>query len=337
MPCTAGLDVPALNDHMPDFIDEIVATLAHPAEAAPLNKAPISTPPVHALQRFSAGFDITEVVAEYNLLRDVILYLAEEADLLLSARDHCTLNRIIDGAIANAVETFALQQAVSLQTRREEEVAFLVHDVRSPLNSISLTAALLAEDCMGRDSATDEMFRTLQRSVQRIDALLYNVLQSQRNLGTGQEIRVKRGPVDLWSLVQRSMTELAAVAADSGTILRNAVPRLLSLYADAEQIARVFQNLIGNAIRFSPEGVVEVGAKGEGSRIECWVRDDGIGIHADRLNRVFDKLETDPDPKRAGLGLGLAIVKQIIEAHGGEITVESQEGCGAIFRFILTE
>jgi signal transduction histidine kinase len=67
------------------------------------------------------------------------------------------------------------------------------------------------------------------------------------------------------------------------------------------------------------------------------VRDDGVGIHPDRLGRVFDKLETDPNPKRAGLGLGLAIVKQIIEAHGGEIAVESEEGRGTTFRFALTE
>ncbi len=315
----------------------MIETLAFPSDPAVNAEAREATSQIHGIERFAAGFDITKVVAEYNFLRDVILHIAEEEELSLSAREHRRINEIIDGAVANAVDTFAIQQAVKLQSRREEQVAFLVHDVRSPLNSIALTTALLAEDCMGRDPDTDEMILTLQRSVQRIESLLHNVLQSQRNLGPGNELLPQRKEIDLWSLVERLLQEFAPVAADAGVVLRNAVPRLLTIDADTEQLARVFQNLIGNAIRFAPDGIVEIGGKAEDGMVQCWVRDDGSGIQADRIERVFDKLETDPDPKRAGLGLGLAIVRQIIEAHGGSILIQKRRvnRNGAVFRFAL--
>jgi signal transduction histidine kinase len=72
----------------------------------------------------------------------------------------------------------------------------------------------------------------------------------------------------------------------------------------------------------------------ESAAIECWVSDNGAGITADRLEKVFDKLETDPD-KKGGMGLGLAIVKQFVEAHGGQVSVDSEPGQGSTFRFTI--
>ncbi|HEX7958134.1 MAG TPA: HAMP domain-containing sensor histidine kinase [Pyrinomonadaceae bacterium] len=98
----------------------------------------------------------------------------------------------------------------------------------------------------------------------------------------------------------------------------------------------IFQNLISNAIDYTPNGEVTVGARaGEGSgAVECRVVDNGAGIPADRLEKVFDKLETDPDEK-GGMGLGLAIVKQFVEAHGGRVSVDSEPGQGSTFRFTI--
>ena len=86
----------------------------------------------------------------------------------------------------------------------------------------------------------------------------------------------------------------------------------------------MFQNLIANAIKYTPRGEVVIGARGPGAdgAVECWVSDNGAGIPEDRLEIIFDKLETDPE-KEDGTGLGLAIVKTFVEAHGGKVTVES--------------
>jgi signal transduction histidine kinase len=100
-------------------------------------------------------------------------------------------------------------------------------------------------------------------------------------------------------------------------------------------LRRIFQNLISNAIKYSPRGQVLIGAReleAEGT-VECWVTDNGAGISAELLGKVFDKGESDPE--QGGTGLGLAIVKTFAEAHGGTVTGESKEGVGSTFRLSL--
>jgi signal transduction histidine kinase len=106
------------------------------------------------------------------------------------------------------------------------------------------------------------------------------------------------------------------------------------VFGDAGMLSLVFQNLISNAIDYTPNGEVIVGAQQdmESADVECWVSDNGAGISPERLEKVFDKLETDPD-KESGIGLGLAIVKQFVEAHGGQVAVDSTLGQGSTFRF----
>jgi two-component system phosphate regulon sensor histidine kinase PhoR len=126
------------------------------------------------------------------------------------------------------------------------------------------------------------------------------------------------------------------VAGTNSTQLINKVPEDLVVYADAGLLTRIFQNLIANAIKYTPRGEVIVGARelqADGA-VECWVSDNGAGIPEELLEKSFDKGETDPD-NADGMGLGLAIVKTFTEAHGGNVKVESKEGVGSTFRFSL--
>jgi signal transduction histidine kinase len=118
--------------------------------------------------------------------------------------------------------------------------------------------------------------------------------------------------------------------------LINEIPEGLTALADTSMLSLIFQNLISNAIDYTPNGEVVVGARadGGGDGVECWVGDNGAGIPADRLEKVFDKLESDPD-RKSGMGLGLAIVKQFVEAHGGRVSVDSELGQGSTFRFTI--
>ncbi|HEY5813080.1 MAG TPA: HAMP domain-containing sensor histidine kinase, partial [Terrimicrobiaceae bacterium] len=114
------------------------------------------------------------------------------------------------------------------------------------------------------------------------------------------------------------------------------VPPELSVHADASLLRRILQNLLSNAISYTPRGEVVIAAQeidAEGS-VECSVTDNGAGIPSDRLETIFSKLETDPG-KEGGTGLGLAIVKAFVEQQGGTVTVETEEGVGSIFRFTL--
>jgi signal transduction histidine kinase len=106
--------------------------------------------------------------------------------------------------------------------------------------------------------------------------------------------------------------------------------------ADALLMTQVFQNLLSNAIKYTEEGHILVGAEKEpDGTVRCWVNDTGSGIPPERLGKIFEKLESDPEWK-GGLGLGLAIVKQIVAAHGGQVFVESELGRGSTFSFTIT-
>src|SRR5262249_7911433 len=148
---------------------------------------------------------------------------------------------------------------------------------------------------------------------------------------TGMKLECRQ--FDLWPLVETLIHDLRPVAGTASTQLLNQIPEDLTAYADASLLKRVFQNLVANAIKYTPRGEVIIGAREAlaGGAIECWVTDNGAGIPAARLENIFDKLESDPK-EEGGAGLGLAIVRTFIEAHGGHVSVQSKEGVGSTFR-----
>ena len=142
--------------------------------------------------------------------------------------------------------------------------------------------------------------------------------------------------MNLWALVEALVEDLRPLAEASNLNLINQIPEGLTALADAGMLSLILQNLISNAIDYTPNGEVAVGARAGGGAggVECWVGDNGAGIPAGRLGKVFDKLESDPG-RRGGMGLGLAIVKQFVEAHGGRVSVDSEVGRGSTFRFTI--
>ena len=332
------LDIPTLNDHIPDFLDELAAAYRRIYDETIPETLLQATPPEHGRQRFLDGFDIVEVIAEYNILRGCIHDLAERHGLPFTGRAFHIANRVFDGAIGLAVQTFATYQALEVQRRREEYLAFVAHDLRTPLNAIALSARVLDRKLTGPDTDAGilKMLKSLHRNVGQIEALVTKVLKETAHVQDDAGIRLECREVDLWSLVESLVHDLHPVAGTSDTLLVNGVPEEFRVFADASFLKRIFQNLLANAIKYAPRGEVTVGARraDDGSYSECWVADNGDGIPADRLEKIFEKLETDPD-KEGGLGLGLAIVKSFVEAHGGTVTVESSVGSGSTFRFTL--
>jgi signal transduction histidine kinase len=339
LPAARDLDVPTLNDHIPQLLAELASALRARSGETIAQALLEGSPPAHGLQRVKDAFDIEEVVAEYNILRGCIHDLAERNGLSMQGRTFHVLNRVLDGAIGSAVQSFATQKALEVQQRREEYLAFVAHDLRTPLSAISLSARVL-ELLLTRDRSetpeTTQKFKTLNRNVQHLQDLIGKVLLENTNLETEVGVKLERRRFDLWPLVEALIFELHPVAGTDSTRLINAIPEDFVVYADASLLRRVFQNLIANAISYTPRGEIVIGASvtGEGGTAECFVRDNGEGIPEDRLRTVFDKHETDSE-KQGGLGLGLAIVKTFVEAHDGVVTVESELGVGSIFRFTL--
>ncbi len=330
------LDVPTLNDHIPELLDELVAALQSQSDQTIPEALSEYSPPAHGLQRLQEAFDIEEVVAEYNILRACIHDLADANGLNLHGRPFHTINRVLDHAIGLALQTYATQRALEVQRRREEYLAFVAHDLRTPLNAISLAGRVLETTFKGRGAETAQMLTTLRRSVRQLEGLVAKVLEENTNLQTETGIKVERRYLDLWPLVEALIHDLHPVAGTNSTLLINKVPDDLVVYADAGLLRRVFQNLIGNALKYTPRGEVLIGARELGAEgaVECWVSDDGAGIPEELRQTIFDKGETDP-ANVGGTGLGLAIVRTFTEAHGGSVSVESKEGVGSTFRFSL--
>ena len=338
LPSAQHLDIPTLNDHIPTLLEELAAALQSRSGETITEAIREGSPPAHGLQRVEDGFDIVEVVAEYDILRGCIHDLAADNGLILHGESFHILNRVLDGAIAFAVQAFATQQALEVQRRREEYLAFLAHDLRTPLNAISLAVGVVEltfRDGAARDEA-DQMFKSLRRNLKHIEALVGKVIEENTNLQTEIGIKLERRAFDLWPLVEALIHDLQPLAGTDSTHVVNKVPYDLVVYADAGLLKRVFQNLIANAIRYAPRGEIVIGTQELAAEtgVECWVGDNGTGIPEELLDKVFDKGETD-SASQGGTGLGLAIVKTFIEAHGGTVTVESKVGLGTTFRFFL--
>ena len=182
----------------------------------------------------------------------------------------------------------------------------------------------------------ERMLKALRRNVIHLEKLVNKVLEENANLKTEVGISLERRETELWALVEGLIHDLDPVAGTASTRLINSVPDELVAYADASLLKRIFQNLIANAIKHTPRGEIVIDARelADHSGVECTVTDNGTGIDADFLGKIFEKGETDSGDTE-GKGLGLAIVKTFVEAHGGTVTVESEPGRGSTFRFFL--
>ncbi len=338
LPSAKNLDIPTLNDHVPALLDEL-ATAFREVDDQTIPEALVEgSPPIHGLERYEDGFDIVEVVAEYNILRGCINDLAESNGLALAGEAFHILNRVFDEAIGLAIQAFATQQALEVQRRRDEYLAFVTHDLRTPLNAIALATGILEFDMANGGISTDNerILTMLRRNVRQLESLIEKVLKESAHVQADVGMELERRTFDLWPLVEAVIQDVKPVADTAGTKLFNRIPQDLTIYADASLLRRILQNLLANAITYTPRGEVVIDARESGpdGSVECLVSDNGSGIPKERLENIFKKLETDPQ-KQGGTGLGLAIVKAFVEAQGGTVTVETMEGVGTTFRFTL--
>lgn len=330
-----NLDKLTLTDHLPDVIAEITRDLALGRAGTLSAEHTRGSPPVHGVQRCHDGLDVGEVVAEYNLLRVAFITVAERHDLYLVGEAARIINHRIDEGVRMAVMAFAAQQALIRKEQEDEHLAFVAHDLRTPLNAVSLLVEALKERLDEETLAdTEEAFGIIRRNLERVEELIKRVLDTKvQPTALGSSFRPELRTFELWPLVQRLILDLRAVWSKHDIEVVNEIPRALTVCADAGLISQVFQNLLGNAFKYAARGRVIVSAQDNGESVSCVVHDNGAGIPLEMLAKVFDKLASDPE--KEGTGLGLAIVKQIVDAHGGTVTAESTHGAGATFSFTL--
>lgn len=332
LPAAANLDTPTINDQVPELLARLAESLNRQDEPHETNA--ISTE--HGLLRWQAGFDVTEVVAEYNILRQCIQQAAEQDGITLSGKSLQIINEVVDDAIGKAVKAFETMMTIQLQHRHDEHLAFVLHDLRTPLEALSLATTLLDRSLPPehRTSGINSALSVLRGNISRLSQRVRNVLSTAS--GLGKSFRPEFTFVNLRMQVEKVVRDLEPLAVSAGTAVRNEVDDQLEVYSDEILLAQIFENLLSNALKFTSQGVIEIGAKNSGDdQVECWVKDSGQGIPPAKIDKVFERFETGSESERSGMGLGLAIVKEIVELHKGEIRVQSELEKGSTFTFLL--
>lgn len=227
-----------------------------------------------------------------------------------------------------------------LERMREDVTRMIVHDLRSPLAAI-LGGLELIENAareQPRDSLLVQALDIATYSAQRLRDLVDSLLDISR-LEAGQT-KLNQQPHTLTALVHSAISVVSPLADEAGLRLKVEVPDdLPPVEVDEELIERVLINLLDNAVKFTPlGGRITVSAQPEdGAFVRCSVRDAGPGIPREYLDRIFERFVQIPGQsgRRRGTGLGLAFCRLAVEAHGGRIWVESEEGRGSHFHFTL--
>lgn len=337
---TATLEVPALDDEMPLFLDELAKRIldvdaphSWVEEAVTDNKIS-ETATDHGQQRYRIGYDIVEVIKEYGILREVLYERAESNGLVIGGKGGHALNVAFNKAAATAVESFQREKELEIRKRRREYLSFIMHDLKTPLNAITVAAHVI-EQTIDDPSMVAEMVQVVLRGADQLDEQLQKTIKLEKaSVEEGVDDLVPRS-FEAWPIVQSVIDEYRLAASDARTSLHNLVPANFTVYADAVALKTIFRNLISNAIKYSPGGKVVIGVTTTPEdNVEFWVRDTGDGIPHERLAKIFEKMEPDP-LKKGSTGLGLFMVKKLVESHGGKVTVESAIGEGSTFRVFL--
>jgi PAS domain S-box-containing protein len=223
-----------------------------------------------------------------------------------------------------------------VQQLKDELVSTVSHELRTPMASVLGFSELLLTRQLSEEKQ-QLYIRTIQKEAQRLSALINDFLDIQRMERGKQEYHFEE--MDLGELVREVVVTYSG-QSEAHTLTLDLPPELPPVLADSERLKQVLGNLLSNAIKFSPGGgIVTVSARVWGDSVRVAVSDEGIGIPTEALPHIFDKffrVDSSDIREIRGTGLGLAICKEIVEAHGGDIWTESQEGIGTTVTFSLS-
>lgn len=223
------------------------------------------------------------------------------------------------------------------ETLKDELISVVSHELRTPLTAIRASLGLLSSGLMeSQPERAGRMLDTALRNTERLTRLVSDFLDLER-MAAGK-VDIVPAPFPLRELVAQVAEEMRPVVDRSDVWLVCDVPETV-VVLDADRMHQVLVNLISNAVKFSPAaGTVWVGATLRDGELEVWVRDQGPGIPAAKLEAIFERFEqvdASDSRKKGGSGLGLAICRSIVRMHGGRIWAECQPGRGSVFRFTV--
>ena len=233
-------------------------------------------------------------------------------------------------ALENALVNDVAQAAIRA---RDQVLGLVAHDLRNPLGTIVTAAALLRR--VGETPRSRRPIDAIERAAIRMNRLIQDLLDVTRM--EGGTLPLEPGAVETRQLIADCLDAQQELATSASLELRlDLEENLPDVWAVRDRLLQVFENLIGNAIKFTdPGGYIVVGAASRDREVHFWVRDSGSGIAEEDVLHVFDRFWQADNARHRGTGLGLLIAKGIVEAHGGRIWVESTKGHGSTFFFTI--
>jgi signal transduction histidine kinase len=327
LPNAQTLAPPALWDHVPSMLDRLADAIERRDETA---AALEDLPEQHASLRFRQGYDLRQVIAEYRLLREVLVQMyAERGDLSAGSRSNLQLLTVlheqIDRAIGEAVDHYALER----DHARDKFVAILGHDLRDPLNTVVFQASALSQRAGELDDKTVNALGRIAAAGRRMERMIRDLLDFARG-HLGGRFTIVPTAFDARAFLASRVQEIADAHPDRD--VQCVIPSVRSDFHvewDADRISQIITNLVHNALVHGRDPIV-VEPRDEGEHVVITVRNHGE-IPSDMLPRLFDAFSTDTSEKaHGGLGLGLYIVQQIAHAHGGEVVANSDRGATTV-------
>lgn len=286
-----------------------------------------------------AGMDPTSIIAVPLLARGRVmgvLKIINSGRAGAFTRNDVQLMEEVAYRAALAIDNARLYRTAERAIQaRDDLLGIVAHDLRNPLNGILLALRLFTRPQQEPERRSQTSVELISRSVTRMKRMIEDLLDvSQMEAGN---LSVEQIVIDARkSLVEFAEAQRPLAVSHSLELQVDVADDLGEVFADRDRLLQVLENLLGNAVKFTPAGGrLTVGARPRDNQVLFWVADTGAGIPSDDVTHLFDRFWQARKAGRHGVGLGLPIVRGIVEAHGGCIWVESQVAKGSTFFFTL--
>jgi len=344
-PAAVNLDRAALRDHAKAILlaaarDMNTAQTASEQLAKAKGEGPEKTPSLdeagasHGELRHTVGFDLVQMTSEFRHLRACVIRLwvnSLESPDMAYFQDMIRFNEAIDEALAESTAAYAEQ----VNRSRDIFLAILGHDLRAPLQAVSMSTELLMRKTPLEGVALT-CANNIKRGTRHMAAMVNDLLELVRNR-LGKSLPIAPAPTDLAAVAHEAIAQACAGNPECNPTLK--VEGDMQGVWDAARLSQLLQNLIGNALQHGSKGDVTVTLSGKPDTVHLTVHNYGAPIAEKDIGTIFDPLVRSADEElgqpSTSLGLGLFIVKEVVDAHGGTVEVSSSETDGTLFTVML--